>query len=83
MIFLKIIMIAICSIIFHVVIWIISTLILTEINPNYEVLENGERGYYMNTGNMFLAFLIALTITVLALNFLRVKFKKHKEQIHS
>ncbi|MFD2915488.1 hypothetical protein [Psychroserpens luteus] len=48
------------------VICIISVDFLTDINPNYIILEDGKKGYYMNTENLFFGVIIAFGATMLS-----------------
>ncbi len=62
---LKVFLIALCFIGFFIFSWRSLTKVLTYFNPNYVVLENGERGYVMNTENMLIAFLISGLLSIL------------------
>lgn len=49
---------------------------LTKINPNYIILEDGRRGYVMNTENILYSSMISLIIVILLLIIFRKKIYK-------
>lgn len=70
---LKIILIVFIIIVSTFGLWFFLTLFFTEINPNYYLLEDGEKGYVMNTANMFYAFIVAIILIMFILNFVRTR----------
>lgn len=79
----KTLLITLLFLIIFVCLWSISTSILTHFNPNYVILENGERGYMMNTTNIMLGLIISLAITLisflLSLSKIKILISKQKQ----
>ena len=73
---LRIILFIVVIIVFFVISCFVFVEVLTLVNPNYIVLENGEKGYFMNIGNMFLGFLLSLVLISLGLYLYWSRIKK-------
>tara|TARA_B110000211_G_C14018865_1_gene526665 strand:- start:690 stop:944 length:255 start_codon:yes stop_codon:yes gene_type:complete len=74
--FFKTILIIGSSFIFLIGLWLAVTAILTEIYPPYVILENGRRGYVMNTGNFILGFVLSVITTAVLFVFLQARINK-------
>jgi len=66
---LRIVVITLFTLILFSITWFFVTEILTIFYSNYEVLENGDKGYSMNLSNITNAFIIALSITLITVVF--------------
>lgn len=73
---LKAISVIVLAVVLFLLVWMILIELLTEVNPNYIVLENDEKGYVMNTENVFLALLISIAVSWLTLRLVWSKLKR-------
>ena len=71
----KIVTTLIVSFISLIIFSFLLTILFTEINPPYVVLDDGTKGRVMNTENMFLAFLAASVVNLIILILMRLKIK--------
>ena len=60
------------------IVFLISLNISNELNPPYILLENGERGYYMATGNVLLSGLLSIIIPLFLVLLVIKKLRKQK-----
>lgn len=74
--YIRVTFIALLFVAFFIVSWYVFVEIFTNINPNYIILENGKRGYVMNTENLLYGLLTSISITLITIKLTLTKLKR-------